>query len=294
MPLVGHLEGIIPPLATPFGSDGELDLDALRAEVRVALGCGVHGLTVASTTGEGMRLSDDEVIRVAETTVREVDGRVPVIGGVMRNTTHDAVRLAGALRDVGVDALQPTPPPTNGGGLQAFHEAIGCKVGLPLVIFNTLARRQITPAQIVRLAAVPEVVAVKQSGGDLHCLADLLLLNEGRLRVITALDDLLYPSFVLGADAAIAPILAVVPDLAVHLWDACRRGDHNAARDLHQRILIVARVIFNADVLPAIKAAIELRGLRVGPTRHPALPAPPTVRAALAAALEQACLSIFG
>lgn len=291
MTLACRIQGIIPPLATPFAPDGELDLDALRAEVRAALGCGVHGLTVASTTGEGMRLSDDEVIRVAEITVREVDGRVPVIAGIMRNTTRDAVRLGTALREVGVDGLQLTPPPADIAGIQAFHEAVARQVGLPLVVFNLLARRQITPEQLERLAAIPEVVAVKQSGGDLHRLADLLLLNQGRLRIVTALDDLLYPSLLLGADAAVAPILAVVPDLAVQLWDACRRGNHDAARELHERILVVARVVYAADVLPAIKTAIELRGRRLGPPRHPALPSSPAVRAELAAALERAGLS---
>jgi 4-hydroxy-tetrahydrodipicolinate synthase len=291
MLLADRIQGIIPPLATPFGPDGDLDLDALGAEVRSALACGVHGLTVASTTGEGMRLSDDEVIRVAEVTVREVGGRIPVIAGVMRNTTRDAVRLGTALREVGVDGLQPTPPTSNGDVAQAFHEAIARQVELPMVVFNVLSRRQITPQQVGRLAEISEVVAVKQSGGDLHRLADLLLLNEGRLRIITALDDLLYPSFLLGADAAVAPILAVVPELAVQLWDACRRGAHDAARELHRRMLIVARVVYNTDVLPAIKAAIELRGLRVGPPRHPALSAAPAVRAALADALERASLS---
>jgi 4-hydroxy-tetrahydrodipicolinate synthase len=291
MSLASRIHGIIPPLATPFEPDGELDLDALRGEIRAALACGVHGLTVASTTGEGMRLSDEEAVRVVEATVREVGGRVPVIAGVMRNTTRDAVRLGTALREVGVDALQPTPPTSNADAAQAFHEAIARQVGLPMVVFNVLSRRQITPQQLGRLAEIPEIVAVKQSNGDLHRLADLLLLNRGRLRVVTALDDLLYPSLLLGADAAVAPILAVVPDLAVQLWDACRRGDHDAARDLHRRILIVARVVFTADVLPAIKAAIELRGLRMGSTRHPSPPSPPAVRASLAAALEQAGLT---
>ena len=291
MSLAAQINGIIPPLATPFRPDGELDLDALRAEVRAALACGVHGLTVASTTGEGMRLSDDEAVRVAEVTVREVGGRIPVIAGVMRNTTRDAVRLGLALREVGVDGLQPTPPTAIGESILEFHEAIARAVRLPLVTFNLLPRRQITSDHLARVAATPEVVAVKQSGGDIHRLADLILLNEGRLRIVTALDDLLYPSFVLGADAAVAPILPAVPDLAVQLWDACRRGDHVAARELHQRILIVTRVVYAADPLPAIKAAIELRGLRMGPLRPPSLPPSPGVRAALAAALAHAGLT---
>ena len=120
-----------------------------------------------------------------------------------------------------------------------------------------------------------------------HRLADLLLANKGRLRVVTALDDFLYPSFLLGADAAVTPLLSVVVDLAVQLWEACQRGDHAAARALHERILTVARVVFTSHPIPAIKAALELRGLRVGPPRLPAQPISPAVQAALTSALAQ-------
>ena len=78
-------------------------------------------------------------------------------------------------------------------------------------------------------------LSVKQSGGDIHMLAELLPTIRGRLQVLTAVDDLLYPSFMLGAAGAIAAVLTIVPDLAVALWDACQRGDHATARSLPER-----------------------------------------------------------
>ena len=103
--MMDALRGIFPPLVTPFTHDGDVDDEALRAEVRYALAAGVHGLVIGGSTGEGQALADDEVIRICGVAVEEVGGRVPVIGGIIRNTTREAVRLGRALAAVGVSVI---------------------------------------------------------------------------------------------------------------------------------------------------------------------------------------------
>lgn len=291
--MVAQLAGILPPMVTPFHAETEeIDEEALRRETRALLAAGVHGLTVCGSTGEGHTLSAEESCRVARIVRDEAGGRVPVIAGIIRDCTRDVIRYGLALREVGVDALQVTPVhylfrPDDEGTL-AYYERIGREVGLPIVIYNVVPWNTISPELLLRLAEIEQVVAVKQSGGDIHKLADLLRLNDGRLRVFTAVDDLLYPSFALGADGAIAAILTVLPDLTVQLWDACRRGDHVAARALHERILPVWRAINYPDMSSRTKAAIELRGRPVGPARHPLQPVSPAVRDEIARALGEA------
>src|SRR5262249_39054497 len=128
------------------------------------------------------------------------------------------------------------------------------------------------------------------SGNDLGRLADLLLANAGQLPVVTAIDHLLYPAFMLGADGAIAPISAVVPDLCVGLWKGWQGGDHPAARSLHEGILGVWRAVNGVGFLRAARAAIELRGRRVGPPRHPHLSIAATAHPTLSEALKGAGL----
>jgi 4-hydroxy-tetrahydrodipicolinate synthase len=287
------LRGILPPMVTPFRPDTEdLDEGALRRETHVLLDAGVHGLCVCGSTGEGHTLSSEETCRVAQVVREEAAGRVPVIAGIIRDSTREVVAYGRALREVGVDALQITPVHYlfNPGEERtiAYYERIGREVGLPILIYNVVPWNTVSPELLLRLAEIEQVVGVKQSGGDIHKLADLLRLNRGRLTILTAVDDLLYPSFVLGADGAIAAILTVLPDLCVQLWDACRRGDHAEARALHERILPVWREINHPDMSSRTKAAIELRGRRVGPARHPLQPVSPAVRADLQAALDQA------
>ena len=287
------LYGILPPMVTPFHPDTEeVDEEALRGEVRVLLDAGVHGLTLCGSTGEGHTLSVEESCRIARVAREEAGPDVPVIAGIIRDCTRDVVRYGLALREVGVDALQITPVhylfSPGEEGTVAYYERIGREVGLPIVIYNVIPWNTISPELLLRLSEIEQVVGVKQSGGDIHKLADLLRANDGRLKVLTAVDDLLYPSFVLGADGAIAAILTVLPDLCVRLWDACGRGDHAMARALHERILPVWRAINHPDMSSRTKAAIELRGRKVGPARHPLLPVSPQVRAELAVALEEA------
>lgn len=287
-----HFEGILPPMVTPFTAGEELDEEALRAETHVLLDTGVQGLCVCGSTGEGHVLSIEETVRVSEIVREEVHGRVPVITGIIRDSTRDVIRYGRALREVGVDALQITPVhylfnPGEDGNV-AYYERIGREVGLPIIIYNVVPWNTISPETLMRLSEIEQVVAVKQSGGDIHKLADLIRMNNDRLRILTAVDDLLYPSFMLGAHGAVAAILTVLPDLSVALWNACQRGDHAEARTLHERILPVWRAINFPDMSSRTKAAIELRGRRVGPARHPLLPVSETVRRDIAAALDLA------
>jgi 4-hydroxy-tetrahydrodipicolinate synthase len=288
------LKGIIPPLVTPF-TPGSEDLDeaALRAEVQYLLGTGVHGLTLCGSTGEGQTLSVAEAVRCAEIAVAEARGRVPVVIGIIRDSTREVIRYGEALKQVqGVDALQITPVhylfDPGPQGTYAYYQQIGQAVGLPIVIYNVVPWNTISPETLLKLSEIPEVIAVKQSGGDIHKLAELLRSNRGRLQVLTAVDDLLYPSFALGAQGAITAVLTVVPDLAVGLWNAVQQGDHRIALALHERILPVWTAINHPDMSSRTKAAIELRGRRVGPARSPLLPVSDEVRGTIADALEQA------
>ena len=291
--MVLKLSGIIPPLVTPFTDPGQdLDEDALRAEVRYLLATGVHGLTVCGSTGEGHTLSLDETVRISEIALEEARGRVPVVTGIIRDSTREVIRYGQALQRVGVDGLQITPvhylfQPGPEGNF-AYYQEIGAAVGLPIVIYNVVPWNTISPETLLRLSEISQVVAVKQSGGDIHKLAELLRTNRGRLQVLTAVDDLLYPSFMLGAAGAIAAVLTIVPDLSVALWDACQRGDHATARSLHERIQPVWTAVNAPDMSARVKAAIELRGRRVGPARSPLLPVSAAVRRDLADALDQA------
>ena len=270
-----HLHGIVPPMTTPFRADDTIDEGALRAETRYLIETArVHGLAVTGSTGEGHALTTDEVRGITAAVVDEARGRVPVIAGIITDSTASAVERGLAVRDLGVAALQVTPVhylfrPDDDAMVRHF-DTLTRRTGLPIIIYNVVPWTYLSPQLLARIIdAVPGVIGVKQSAGDMKLLADLLLLVGDRARIMSAVDALLYPSFALGAHGAIAAILTAVPTLCVQLWDAVQTGDHKQALALHEKLLPIWNAISH-DNLPAnVKHCQELMGRPAGVPRAP-------------------------
>ncbi|RJQ87648.1 dihydrodipicolinate synthase family protein [Amycolatopsis panacis] len=284
------LHGIIPPLVSPFTEDEEPDLAALRAEVRYHVDLGVHGLCVTGSTGDGQMLSLEDSVAIAETAVQETAGRVPVIAGIIRDSTKEVIRYGKAIAATGVDALQVTPVhylfQPDEDTTVGYYRRIAGETGLPIVIYNVIPYALIPATTVARvLDEVPNVIGVKQSGGNIHQLADLLHFAPKGGKVFTAVDDLLYPSYLLGAQGAISATLTVVPELCLAQWDAVQRGDHAAALELHNKQLPVWRAIDGPNMTVRIKAALALQGRNGGHGLSPLTPVSDAERDALRTAL---------
>lgn len=288
--------GIVPPMTTPFRADDTIDEGALRAETRYLVETArVHGLAATGSTGEGHALSTDEVRRITAIVSEEARGRVPVITGIITDSTASAVERGLAVKDLGVAALQVTPVhylfrPDDDAMLRHF-DTLANRTGLPIIIYNVVPWTYLSPQLLARIiASVPGVIGVKQSAGDMKLLADLLLLVGNGARIMTAVDALLYPSFALGAHGAIAAILTAAPTLCVQLWDAVQAGDHKQALALHEKLLPIWNAIFH-DNLPAnVKHCQELQGRAAGVPRAPMPATSPAQASRIREALHNAGL----
>ncbi|MAM58518.1 MAG: dihydrodipicolinate synthase family protein [Salinicola sp.] len=273
-----ELEGIIPPLVSPFKEDETLDEEALRDNIRFMLKKKVHGICLGGSTGEGHTLSVEELARSIEIACEEIDGKIPVVAGIIANSTRDAIAAAKAVSKFDVAALQITPvhyvfKPTED-ATYAHFERLTREVDIPVIIYNVVPWNYLSPQLLVRIMkGLPQVIGVKQSAGDLKLMADLMLsVPEGR-RVFTAVDALLYPSFAIGSHGTIAANPAAVPGVCVTLWNAVKAGDHKLAREVHEALLAFWNTIF-ADNLPAnVKYVLSKQGVQTG---RPRMPMPPT------------------
>lgn len=288
------LRGVIPASVTPFAADDRVDEAALRGELRYLLAAEVDGLCVCGSTGEGNTLSVEESARIAAIAMEEVAGRVPVVGGIIQDSTAQILRYGAALKAEGVDALQITPihylTRASASELVDFYRTIGETLDLPLVIYNVIPWALIEVDVVEQLAAIPHVVAIKQSGGDMHKLADLILRLRDRLSILAAVDDLHYPAFMLGAHGTLAAIQTITPHLTVRLWRACQARDYDEALRLHELILPVWRAAEGPNTPARIKEALHLQGRQAGKARHPLGPVTAEERQRIAAALDRAGL----
>ncbi|MET7419630.1 dihydrodipicolinate synthase family protein [Dactylosporangium sp. NPDC005555] len=286
-------KGVIPPLVTPFDADENIDVEALRAEIRLHLAAGVQGICVTGSTGDGQMLSLEQSVTIAKVAVEEVAGAIPVIAGIIRDSTAEVIRYGKAIAETGVDALQVTPvhylfQPDEATTIE-YYRRITEATGAPVIIYNVIPYALIPATTVYRcIQEIELVVGVKQSGGNIHQLADLLKAAPTEGAVLTAVDDLLYPAYLLGAQGAVSATLTVVPDLCVAQWNAVQAGDHKTALDIHNKLLPVWRAIDGPNMTVRIKAALELQGRNGGLGAHPLTPVSEAERVTIRSALVEA------
>lgn len=290
------LGGIIPPIVTPFDETEGIDEPALRNEVDYHLGFKVGGLCVSGSTGDGQMLSVEQSVTVARVVVDQVAGRVPVIAGIIRDSAAEVIRYGREIAKTGVDALQVTPVhylfQPDADTTVDYYRRISEGTGTALVIYNVIPYALIPSSTVLRiLDEVPGVVAVKQSGGNIHELADLLHATPRRGAILTAIDDLLFPSYLLGAQGAISATLTVAPGLAVDQWEAVQRGDIGRALELHNLLLPVWRSIDGPNMTARIRTALEIQGRDGGNIASPLTPVSAVERAKIFEALQFAGLA---
>ena len=289
----GAVRGIVPPVVTPFDADGSVDLDLLCRDLDVLVEAGVHGIAVCGSTGEGHALDPSEALAITAASVNHVAGAVPIIAGVIADSTRAAVERGKAVADLGIAALQVTPVhylfrPSDEATMAFFGELTE-ETGADVLIYNVIPWSYLSPDLLARLIReTPGVVGVKQSAEDMKALADLLLILGDDGVVMSAVDALLYPSFTLGAHGGIAAILSAAPALCVALWNAVEAREHAEARRIHELLLPIWNAIFD-DNLPAnVKTAMRLQGRDGGHPRAPmhttTAAQEATVRSALAGA----------
>ena len=284
------LQGIISPFTTPFSKDGELQLDLVAPQVEWLIKNGVHGLAAGGSTGEGHVLNRDEYYSLMKTTSEALKGRIPLVAGIIANSTSEVAARGKSVKDLGVAALQITPPsylfrPDDNAMVEHFKE-IHAECNVPILIYNVVPWCYLSPDLLLRIMdEVPGVLGVKQSAGDMKLFADLIRRANPKNLIFSAVDALLFSSYQLGAPGAIAAILTAAPGPSVKLWNAVIDKDWETARDLHERLMPLWDAI-GVDNMPSLcKYAQQLQGLETGYARKPTSPATEeqekTVRAAL-------------
>jgi len=269
-------DGVISTVVTPFNEDDTINEELLRKDVRYILDAGVDGICACGSTGEGHTLSIEESARVCEIVVDEVKGKVPVVGGIIQNSTYQVIKYGEALKSVGVDALQITPTfyvfdPRSEGTIAHFKQ-IDQELNMPVIIYNVIPWAQVPLETIEQLIEIPSIVGIKQSAGNIALLGDLILKFKDKITILAALDNLHFPAFVMGAHGTLAAIPTITPHLTVKLWNCVQDGNYTEAREIHETILPIWHAIEEPNMPAKIKEALRLQGREAGKARNPMPP----------------------
>jgi 4-hydroxy-tetrahydrodipicolinate synthase len=269
-----NLSGSICALATPFDSDGKLDLDAFTRLIERQIQGGTQAVVIAGSTGEAHALDAAEFDELVDRGLRHVDGRIPVLvgtGGANTAKTLGVTRHAGHL---GADAALVVTPyyvrPTQE-GLYAHYAGIADAADLPVVLYNVPGRTgcDLLPSTVARLAVHPNIVGIKEAVADPQRMNDLLALRSETFRVLSGDDSTAMRSLLAGADGVISVANNLVPGPFRALCDAARAGRRDEAANLDARLQPLFDTLgVESNPIP-LKWGLSLQGLGSARPRLP-------------------------
>jgi 4-hydroxy-tetrahydrodipicolinate synthase len=253
---MGTFEGAWTALVTPFRGD-VVDERALRDIVEHQIVQGINGLIPAGTTGESVCLTHAEYEKVVRVTVEQAKGRVPVVAGAGTASTRHTLELIAVAKAAKCDGVLIVSPyynkPTQEGLYQHFKATAGA--GLPVMVYNIPGRCvvDITLSTFERLAELPQIVAIKESTGNVVRSADLLQRFGERFTILSGDDGITLPILSLGGHGVVSVAANVAPREVSELVRLYRAGETNEARKLAERM----RPLFEALFLEASPGPVK-------------------------------------
>lgn len=271
--------GTLTALVTPFGREGALDEEGLRALVARQVRAGVEAVVPCGTTGESPTLSDDEHARVVAIAVEACAGaRTRVLAGTGSNDTARTIRTTRAAMEAGADgALIVTPcynKPTQEGLYAHYRAVLDAIDGFPVVLYNVPSRTGVNLAvdTALRVAALPGVVGLKEASGDLVQVMEILRRAPEGFALLSGDDPLTLPMLALGARGVVSVVSNLVPEQVKEMVDAALENRWQGARRRHYELLPLARALFAETSPSPTKAALARMGLPAGQVRLPLVP----------------------
>jgi 4-hydroxy-tetrahydrodipicolinate synthase len=253
-------------LVTPFQPDFSLDEAALRKLVQRQIRGGVDFLVPCGTTGENPTLTRREHLRVAEITLQEAAGKIPILAGAGGYNTQEVIELASELESLGVNGLLSVTPyynkPTQE-GLYQHYRAIAQSTRLPIVLYNVPGRcgTNLEPSTVKRLAEIDNIVGLKEASGNISQMAALANAVPDDFAILSGDDAIALPLFALGGRGVISVASNEIPAKIAQLCRHGLRGEFEEARAIHRKYLPLMEINFIESNPIPVKAALALMGV---------------------------------
>lgn len=282
-------------LVTPFRRDLSLDEAAVRKLVRRQIQAGINFLVPCGTTGENPTLTRAEHLRVAEITLEEAKGKVPVLAGAGGYNTQEVIELAREIERLGANGILSVTPyynkPTQEGLYQHF-KAIAEAVHIPIVVYSVQGRTgvNVEPATMARLAQIENIVGVKEASGNIAQMATIIQQVPESFAALSGDDSITLPLIALGGRGVISVVSNEIPAEMTQLAQLCLSGDFAGARKLQRKYQPLMDINFIESNPIPVKAAMALMGLLEPVYRLPMCPPKPDNLARIEKVLEGAGL----
>lgn len=282
---------ILTAMVTPFTSSGELDLEGAKRLARYLVEHGSDGLVVAGTTGESPTLTHEEKLALFAAVKEAVGDQAQVIAGTGGNSTAASVELSKEAERLGIDGLLLVVPYYNRPsqeGLYQHFKAIAQATSLPIMLYNIPSRtgRNMDADTTLKLAQIDNIVAVKESSGDLDQVTAILRGAPEGFLVYSGDDSATLPILAIGGYGVVSVAAHVVGEKMQAMVKSYVQGDVARAAAIHQELFPVFKALFLTTNPVPVKAALNMMNLPAGPVRLPLVEATEAEKEKIAAALK--------
>ena len=283
---------VMTAMVTPFDQSGDVNYAVAEALAAHLVAHGTDTLVICGTTGESPTLSWDEEYQLFNVVKQTVAGNAKVVAGTGSNSTQEAIAATQKAEKLGLDgSLQVVPyynkPPQE--GLYRHFKAIAeATPNLPMILYNIPGRtgQNLAPETIARLAAVPNIVGVKEASGSLDQVSQVRRSTPPDFGIYSGDDSLTLPMLSVGGQGVISVASHLVGDSLQQMIQAFEQGHVQIATQIHLKLLPLFKALFITTNPIPVKAALRLQGWQVGGLRLPlndeSAVAEPQLKAAMA------------
>ncbi len=278
-----NLQGIFPPIATPFRDD-ELDVEGLKVNITRWMQTRLAGILVLGSNGEGPLLDADEAFRAAVAARECVPRDKTLIVGAGEESTRSTIAAVKRAAAAGADVVLVRTPAyfkslVNTEVFVRHYTEVADASPVPVLPYNVpvLTGVKLPAEAVARLASHPNIPGVKDSSADLVQIADLVSMTPPDFKVLVGSAPTLYASLCVGAVGGIVAAACVIPEMCVELYELVRQQKHAEALALQRRITPLAKSVTSGFGVAGLKTAMEMVGYVGGLPRRPLSPAGPHV-----------------
>jgi 4-hydroxy-2-oxoglutarate aldolase len=291
------IEGVFSPIPTPFDAEGNLLLDKFQSNLALWNKTGLSGYAVLGSNGEAPLLTDDERAALWQAARQAIPSSKLFLAGTGVESTRHTIALSKRAAELGADAVMCVTPnyykaEMKPAALIHHYRAIADASPIPTIIYNMPAATAIDldANTVIQLAQHPNIIAIKDSSGNVVKFADIIRSVRSDFTVIAGSGGYFYPALCLGAKATVAAVANVAPRETVTLYDAYRAGRHEEARAMQLKLVPLNAAVTTRWNIPGLKAALEElnQGYYGGAPRLPLRPLPDEDRVTLRKIMQEA------
>jgi 4-hydroxy-2-oxoglutarate aldolase len=274
-----RIEGVIPPMITPFMEDGSLDYDKHIRNMERWNEDTLAGYLVLGSNSEAAYLSEDEKIKMIELTVEHAKKDRLVLAGTGMESAVETIRLTNKAAELGAHgALVLTPfyycDKMNDEALIRYFTHVADQTDIPVLIYNVpkYTHINISANAVKTLSRHPNILGMKDSTGNIPQLVSFLAVIAEDFNLMVGTVSAWYPALTLGVKGGVFALANCAPNECAQVQDAFNKGDLETAKEIYMRIFPVNTAVTATYGVAGLKYAADLRGYSGGQVRNPLLP----------------------